>query len=371
MRNYINRFTSLLRQVMAMETSFGMSALGRTCDAIKEAQPDRQASLLDALASRFALTRMRLIDPQTLKVDAPAARRRASALLAPPTLTLAGRLAAAERRAAAAAFDFTTDDVLGSLERALLLQPRGVRLSSLPQTNAQSALGQIQRVFAKDVLPRLRGLAVLEIARAHLLEVIGRIETRKSLSVAEKVRTWLGQFFDYATVVVPGLEVNPAIDLEVVAAPLPPVQHNPFLRLIELPAFLRKLRRYPGDLRTQLAVRLLLLTGVRTGELRHATLQQFDLERGLWIIPPDTVKQLKLQMRRKPSDPRTSRPTWCRCRLRRSKPSGARSQPRFTRSVSQGMDRCGALPRGFRSSQCIVQPRGVRRAASCDDAGLG
>ena len=69
MSNYINRFTSLPRQVMAMEASFGISAVGRICDLIKEAEPDRQESLLDALASRFALTRVRLIDPQTLKVE--------------------------------------------------------------------------------------------------------------------------------------------------------------------------------------------------------------------------------------------------------------------------------------------------------------
>lgn len=150
MRNYVNRFTSLLRQVMAMETSFGISAVGRMCDAIKEAQLDRQECLLDALASRFAVTRMRLIDPQTLKVDAPGARRRASALLAPPTLTLAGRLAAAERRASAAAFDFTTEDVLGFLDRALLLHPHGMRLSSLPQTTALEALYAMHMLSAVE-----------------------------------------------------------------------------------------------------------------------------------------------------------------------------------------------------------------------------
>jgi integrase len=41
------------------------------------------------------------------------------------------------------------------------------------------------------------------------------------------------------------------------------------------------------------------LTGVRTGELRLATPDQFDLERGLWIIPAAVVKQLKLRMRKK------------------------------------------------------------------------
>lgn len=72
-----------------------------------------------------------------------------------------------------------------------------------------------------------------------LLEVIGRIEKRESLSVAEKVRTWLKQLADYAMVVIPGMVEHPAIDLHVVAVPLPPVEHNPFLRMPELPCFCR------------------------------------------------------------------------------------------------------------------------------------
>ena len=163
----------------------------------------------------------------------------------------------------------------------------------------QTSLGQIRRVFKRDVLPLLRGQTIYEITRQHLLEVIGRIEARKSLSVAEKVRTWFRQLFEYATVVIPGMEANPATSLHAVAVPLPPVQHNPFLRIAELPAFLQTLRKYPGDLQTQLAVRLLLLTGVRTIELRLSTPEQFDLERRLWTIPAPVVKQLKLQMRRK------------------------------------------------------------------------
>lgn len=162
----------------------------------------------------------------------------------------------------------------------------------------QSTLAQIQRAFGRDVLPSLRRRAIFEVTRADLLEVIDRIEERKAFLVAEKVRTWLWQLFGYATVSVPGLEVNPASGLELVAAPLPPVRHNPFLRLPHLPKFLQKLRGYSGELNTQLAIRFLLLTGVRIGELRHALAGQFDLRRRLWIIPPSAVKQLKLQMRR-------------------------------------------------------------------------
>src|SRR5699024_5858275 len=90
-----------------------------------------------------------------------------------------------------------------------------------------------------------------------------------------------------------------ATDLDVVAAPKPPVTHNPFLRLPELPEMLQKLRLYKGrSVQTQLGLRLLLLTGVRTGELRLAEPEQFDLERGLWIIPPEVVKQLQDEMRK-------------------------------------------------------------------------
>jgi len=42
-----------------------------------------------------------------------------------------------------------------------------------------------------------------------------------------------------------------------------------------------------------------MLTGVRTGELRFATPDQFDLDRGLWIIPVARLKQRKLLTRKK------------------------------------------------------------------------
>jgi len=132
-----------------------------------------------------------------------------------------------------------------------------------------------------------------DITRAHLLDIIARVEARDALSVAEKLRTWFTQLFTYATVVVPNLKENASNDLDVVAQPLPPVNNNPFLRMPELPLMLQTLRRYRGRLNTQLGVRLLLLTGVRTGELRLATPDQFDLDKGLWMIPVVHLKQRK------------------------------------------------------------------------------
>lgn len=129
----------------------------------------------------------------------------------------------------------------------------------------QCTSSTLPRIFDKDVLPLLGKRSIYEIKRHDLLEVIARIERRKALSVAEKVRTWFNQMFRYALVIVPDLEHNPASDLDVVAVPLPPVNHNPFLRMPDLPKLLQRLRKYRGRLQTQLGLRFLLLTGVRTG----------------------------------------------------------------------------------------------------------
>lgn len=167
------------------------------------------------------------------------------------------------------------------------------------QDGRQSTLSQMRRIFSKDVLPKVGRFPIHEIKRFDLLDLLRKIEMRGALTTAEKVRTWLNQLYRYALVVVDGLDNNPAADLDVVARPKPPVTHHPFLALRELPEFLRALRGYEGrTITTQLGIRLLLLTGVRTGELRRAEPCQFQLDQGLWLIPPINVKQWQVGLRR-------------------------------------------------------------------------
>lgn len=162
----------------------------------------------------------------------------------------------------------------------------------------QSTLSQIRRIFKKDVLPHLGGRSIFGITRHDLLDVLSRVELRDALTTAEKCRTWFNQLFRYALVRVPGLEINPALDLDVVAIPKPPVDHNPFLEMHELSVLLPKMRAYGGAVSTVMGLFLLLLTGVRTGELRLATPDQFDLKKRLWVIPSEVVKQLQVHMRK-------------------------------------------------------------------------
>jgi integrase len=166
------------------------------------------------------------------------------------------------------------------------------------QTGERSTHANIVRMFNHDVLPVLGKRPILDLRRPDLLEVIERIEKRGALSISESVRGYLNQIFRFALVKVPGVEINHAADLDVVSIPRPPAHHYPFLRMNELPELLRAIERYEGAYPTRRGLRLLLLTGVRTCELRHATPDQFDLERGLWIIPSGNVKQLSCRKRK-------------------------------------------------------------------------
>lgn len=160
---------------------------------------------------------------------------------------------------------------------------------------------QSRRYLDKDLLPVLGRMQMTEITRADVLSAVRRVEARGALNVAEKCRTWLNQIFRFA--MAEGVvDQNPASDLDIVAVPQPPVRHNPILREDGLPELLRALRQYQGSIVTRVGIRLLLLTGVRTIELRQASWDQFDLEEGIWRVPAEGVKQLRSRVRTEGDD---------------------------------------------------------------------
>ncbi|QIQ22182.1 tyrosine-type recombinase/integrase [Zophobihabitans entericus] len=170
------------------------------------------------------------------------------------------------------------------------------KLGSKNPNRRQSTQVQIERYLRKDLLPALGELPMINITRVEILAVLRSIEGRGALSIAEKCRCWLNEIFRFA--LAEGVvQHNPASDMDILALPQNPVKHNPFLTMAELPPFLAELHHYKGGRVIQLGVKLLLLTGVRSGELRYAEPSHFDLEKGLWNIPADMVKQLKSQVR--------------------------------------------------------------------------
>ena len=87
---------------------------------------------------------------------------------------------------------------------------------------------------------------------------------------------------------------QPTADLAGALKRPPRVQHFAYLKEKELPDFLRRLASYEGDRQTQLALKLTLLTMLRTNEVRLGRkdeLERLDGSEPLWRIPEARMKQ--------------------------------------------------------------------------------
>lgn len=69
-----------------------------------------------------------------------------------------------------------------------------------------------------------------------------------------------------------------------------------FLTVEELPDFFKALSGYTGSPLVVLAARLLILTGVRTGELRGAFWSEFELEKAVWEILVERMKMKRAHL---------------------------------------------------------------------------
>jgi len=123
-----------------------------------------------------------------------------------------------------------------------------------------------------------------------VLEVIRAVESRGALDVASRVLQRISAVFRYA-IQTGRATYNPAADMKGVLKTRN-VEHRSAMSRAELPDFLKKLGSYSGDPVTKLALRLIVVTFVRTGELRGATWEEFDVGQGEWRIPAERMKML-------------------------------------------------------------------------------
>lgn len=147
---------------------------------------------------------------------------------------------------------------------------------------------EIIDTFEKDVFPYIGKRPIAEIKPLELLDTLRKMEKRGALEKMRKVRQRCGEVYRYA-IITGRAEYNPAPDLASALTP-PKKQHFPFLTAEELPYFLKDLAGYTGSVITKTATKIILLTAVRTQELRFARWQDIDLEKGIWEIPAKVMK---------------------------------------------------------------------------------
>ena len=143
-----------------------------------------------------------------------------------------------------------------------------------------------------DIFPQIGSRPIMDIDAPELLEMLRNVEKRGAIETARRLRQLCGQVFRYA-IATGRAKHDPSADLRgALKSPGRPRGHKA-MPLDEMPTFMHALGAYDGDLRTRLALRLMVLTFARTTELRAARWSEFENLDGnepVWRIPAERTK---------------------------------------------------------------------------------
>ena len=154
---------------------------------------------------------------------------------------------------------------------------------------------EVRRTLDTDILPRLGELLAPAVTPADCREVVTKVVDRGAASHAGKVLDHMRQLFAWAEGFGEEIRKNPAAVLSKDALGVRTKKGKRVLAPAEIPLFWRGLDAHrPGVRRlsdaVRLALRLLLLTGARTGELLKARWTEVDLEAATWTVPVENQK---------------------------------------------------------------------------------
>lgn len=146
----------------------------------------------------------------------------------------------------------------------------------------------MMEAFENDVFPYIGDRPIAEIKPLELLEVLSIMEKRGVTEKLKKVRQRCGEVWKYA-IITGRAEYNPAPDL---ASAFTPHQREnyPYLLADELPEFLSSADKYQGSQIVRTALNILMLTGLRPGELRKSEWSFIDFESRTWKLPEKIMK---------------------------------------------------------------------------------
>jgi integrase len=156
-----------------------------------------------------------------------------------------------------------------------------------PSWTDKYAIKVLRRLEA-DIFPTLGSRQINEITAQELLFAVRAIEKRGATYISHVALQNCGQVFRYA-IATGKAQHDLSADLRGALKTRKQVHYNS-LPEKELPEFLKKLEDYDGDLQTKLALQFLILTFVRTSEVRGARWEEINFDKKEWRIPAERMK---------------------------------------------------------------------------------
>jgi integrase len=146
-----------------------------------------------------------------------------------------------------------------------------------------------------NLLPILGPLPIQSIDAPILREALRKIEARGALEMLSNVRRWAGEVFDLAKSNGNYEGDNPADSLLRNVFQRHSADKMKTLEWVEVPDFIRALDTLKAEPETVSAIRLLMLSACRPGEVLGARWAEIDDEKARWEIPAERMKMKKLR----------------------------------------------------------------------------
>ncbi|WP_291990640.1 site-specific integrase [Candidatus Accumulibacter sp. ACC007] len=151
---------------------------------------------------------------------------------------------------------------------------------------------EIQRSFAKDVLPAIGAVAADDVSRGMVASILDGVVRRGSPVIANYLLADMRQMFEFARA-RQVIEVNPCAGLRKADFGGSKVERDRVLSETEIRELVARIPGARLQKRTEAAIWLMLATGCRVGEISQAKWSAIDLGGRVWTIPAEVAKNGK------------------------------------------------------------------------------
>ncbi len=141
----------------------------------------------------------------------------------------------------------------------------------------------------KNLAAPLANRPIKDIHPAEILDVLRRIEQSGRRETARRLRGVIGSVFKYAIVTLRA-DTDPTLPLHGALLPPKVVGRAAIIDENEFGKLLRAIDDYDGWPTITAALKFLILTCVRPGEVRGAKRNEFDFDKAIWRIPAERMK---------------------------------------------------------------------------------
>lgn len=148
------------------------------------------------------------------------------------------------------------------------------------------------RAIEKDILPALGEVALVDVKRAMVVDVLDKVVERGARVMANHLFSDLRQFFNYA-VARDWVEAHPLAGLTKEKIGGREKARDRYLSEDEIIELKQRLPAANLLHTTELAIWIMLSTCCRVGELSQARWEHLDLDQGIWFIPGSNTKNAK------------------------------------------------------------------------------